>query len=78
MQQHDIYLGLATLTADGNGGWALPGGGHTSDPAEALEAVASLEGAMRSPPPRQLLEASAPVVVTRRVADNARYVHSRS
>lgn len=73
MEQRDVRLGSATLAAHPNGGWALPGGGITHCPIEALAVAAELDAMIggRETPKRagEKLAAQAvrqPVVVTRR------------
>lgn len=87
MKRSDVRLGSATLPVHDDGGWALPGGGRTTDPLEAMAIAAELAARMpqgeipevaglhRQPAaPKRLRQ---PVRVTRRPADCTRLVHSR-
>lgn len=85
MKRADVRLGGATLPVHEQGGWALPGGGRTTDPMEALAVAAELAALIPAHEvPERSRQPKAPsrtprrtVQVTRRQAECTRLVHSR-
>ena len=76
-QRQNIHFGRATVPADENGGWALPGQRSTRCEDEARDEAVRLDRLIGAAPasPRK---ARMPAVVTRRKARDARYVQSRA
>lgn len=75
-QRQDIHFGRATVPADENGGWALPGQRSTRCEDKARDEAVRLDRLIGAAPAHRKVRM--PAVVTRRPARDARYVHSRA